>query len=75
MAFGIQIFSNFVSRSKTELQKHLDEHRLPHSVDQFDFSLDDRLKRLRQIWKQYIINADIEKVFSRNMDHPINRQD
>ena len=33
----------------------------PHTVDEFDFSLDDRLKRLRQIWKQFIVNADSEK--------------
>ena len=40
-------------RSKTELQKHLDERKLPYTCDAFDFSLDDNLKRLRQIWKQY----------------------
>ena len=40
-------------RSKTELQKHLDERKLPYTSDAFDFSLDDNLKRLRQIWKQY----------------------
>ena len=40
-------------RSKTELQKHLDERKLPYTSDAFDFSLDDNLKKLRQIWKQY----------------------
>jgi len=40
-------------RSKTELQKHLDERKLPYTSEAFDFSLDDNLKRLRQIWKQY----------------------
>ena len=42
-------------RSKTELQKYIDEHRLPYTSDAFDFSLDDLLKRLRQIWKQHIV--------------------
>ena len=28
-------------RSKTELQKHLDERKLPYTCDAFDFSLDD----------------------------------
>ena len=40
-------------RSKTELQKHLDENELPYTTDAFDFSLDNTLKRLRQIWKNY----------------------
>ena len=40
-------------RSKTELQKHLDENELLYTVDAFDFSLDKTLKRLRQIWKNY----------------------
>lgn len=57
----IQNSSGKSFRSKTGLQKHLDEMNLPHSVDEFDFSLDDRLKRLRQIWKQYIVNADSDK--------------
>ena len=42
-------------RSKTELQKHIDEKKLPYTSDAFDFSLDDKLKKLRQIWKQYIV--------------------
>ena len=40
-------------RSKTELQKHLDENNFPYTSDAFDFSLDKTLKRLRQIWKNY----------------------
>ena len=40
-------------RSKTELQKHLDERGLPYTSEAFDFSLDDNLKKLRQIWKTY----------------------
>lgn len=32
-----------------------------HTIDEFDFSLDDRLKRLRQIWKQFIVNPSGEK--------------
>ena len=42
-------------RSKTDLQRHIDEKRLPYTSDAFDFSLDDTLKKLRQIWKQYIV--------------------
>ena len=42
-------------RSKTELQKYIDEKGLPYNSDAFDFSLDDLLKRLRQIWKQHIV--------------------
>lgn len=33
----------------------------PHTADEFDFSLDDRLKKLRQIWKQFIVNAGTDK--------------
>ena len=46
-------------RSKTELQKYIDEHRLPYTSDAFDFSLDDLLKRLRQIWKQHIVKPHL----------------
>ena len=42
-------------RSKTELQKYIDEKGLPYTSEAFDFSLDDLLKRLRQIWKQHIV--------------------
>ena len=42
-------------RSKTELQKYIDDKKLPYTSDAFDFSLDDKLKKLRQIWKQYIV--------------------
>ena len=49
------------------MQKHLDEHKLPHTVDMFDFSLDDRLKRLRQIWKQFIVKADPDKISSKKL--------
>jgi len=33
----------------------------------FDFSLDDRLKRLRQIWKQFIVKADPDKISSKKL--------
>ncbi|XP_059092645.1 uncharacterized protein LOC131887926 [Tigriopus californicus] len=42
-------------RSKIELQKFFDERKMDMKSDIFDFSLDNALKRLRQIWKQYII--------------------
>lgn len=42
-------------RSKIDLQKYFDEKKLQLSSDTFDFSLDNNLKRLRQIWKQWII--------------------
>lgn len=54
-------------RSKTELQKHLDERKLPYTSDAFDFSLDDNLKKLRQIWKQYKV-----KPFLNNPKGPAN---
>ncbi len=41
-------------RSKIDLQKYCEENELPFSSDSFDFSLDENLKRLRQIWKQHI---------------------
>ena len=40
-------------RNKTDLQKFLEDRKLPYTTDSFDFSLDDNLKKLRQIWKQY----------------------
>ena len=40
-------------RNKTDLQKFLDDRKLPYTTDSFDFSLDGNLKKLRQIWKQY----------------------
>ena len=40
-------------RNKTDLQKFLEDRKLPYTSDAFDFSLDDNLKKLRQIWKQY----------------------
>eukprot|EP00095_Tigriopus_kingsejongensis_P002905 snap_masked-scaffold336_size202805-processed-gene-0.11 protein:Tk02905 transcript:snap_masked-scaffold336_size202805-processed-gene-0.11-mRNA-1 annotation:"phd finger protein 20-like isoform x2" len=42
-------------RSKIELQKFFDEKKMDLRSDIFDFSLDNVLKRLRQIWKQYIV--------------------
>ena len=48
-------------RSKTELQKHLDENELPYTSDAFDFSLDNTLKRLRQIWKSYKVKPFLNK--------------
>merc|ERR1712226_839392 len=47
-------------RSKTDLQRHIDEKRLPYTSDAFDFSLDDTLKKLRQIWKQYIVKPRLK---------------
>ena len=47
-------------RSKTDLQKHIDEKKLPYTSDAFDFSLDDNLKKLRQIWKQYIVKPRLK---------------
>ena len=47
-------------RSKTDLQKHIDEKKLPYNSDAFDFSLDDNLKKLRQIWKQYIVKPRLK---------------
>ena len=42
-------------RSKIELQRFFEEKSLPFSSEAFDFSLDDHLKKLRQIWKQHIV--------------------
>jgi hypothetical protein len=42
-------------RSKIELQRHFEEKKLPYSSETFDFTLDDNLKKLRQIWKQHIV--------------------
>ena len=47
-------------RSKTDLQRHIDEKKLPYTSDAFDFSLDDNLKKLRQIWKQYIVKPRLK---------------
>ena len=47
-------------RSKTDLQRHIDERKLPYTSDAFDFSLDDNLKKLRQIWKQYIVKPRLK---------------
>ena len=41
-------------RSKIELQRYFDDQRLSFKSENFDFSLDDSLKKLRQIWKQYV---------------------
>ncbi|XP_040573433.1 uncharacterized protein [Lepeophtheirus salmonis] len=56
----IQNASGKSFRSKTELQKHFDENHLNYSIDSFDFSLDDNLKRLRQIWKQFVIKPNLK---------------
>ena len=47
-------------RSKTDLQRHIDEKKLPYNSDAFDFSLDDNLKKLRQIWKQFIVKPRLK---------------
>ncbi|CAB4054911.1 PHF20 [Lepeophtheirus salmonis] len=41
-------------------KKHFDENHLNYSIDSFDFSLDDNLKRLRQIWKQFVIKPNLK---------------
>ena len=33
---------------------------MPYTSDAFDFSLDDNLKKLRQIWKQYIVKPRLK---------------
>ncbi len=42
-------------RSKMDLQRYLDDNKTGLHSENFDFSLDNQLKRLRQIWKQYIV--------------------
>ena len=39
--------------SKGDVQKFIDEYKLPYSNQDFDFGLDDRLRKLKQIYKQY----------------------
>ena len=39
--------------NKGDVQNFIDEYKLPYSNQDFEFGLDDRLKKLRQIWRQY----------------------
>ena len=51
-------------RSRSELQNYLDECKLPYTSEVFDFSLDDNLKRLRQIWKQYKVKPFLNNPYN-----------
>ena len=42
-------------RSKMDLQRYLDDNKTGLASENFDFSLDSQLKKLRQIWKQYLV--------------------
>ena len=38
---------------KKDLEEYFKEHRLPHNIDDFDFSLDEQMTKIKQIWLQY----------------------
>jgi len=45
-------------RSKADLQRFFDEQKLTHNMDNFDFSLDTPLKKIRQIWRSTLHQPD-----------------
>ena len=50
--------------NKGDVQNFIDEYKLPYSNQDFEFGLDDRLKKLRQIWRQYKFsgNSDLTRI-------------
>ena len=38
---------------KKDLEEYFKEHSLPYNIDDFDFSLDEQMTKIKQIWLQY----------------------
>ena len=51
-------YTQFLFRSKADLQRFFDEQKLTHNMDNFDFSLDTPLKKIRQIWRSTLHQPD-----------------
>ena len=48
-------------RSKADLQRYFEEHKLSLNIDNFDFSLDTSLKKIRQIWRSSLQQSEPAK--------------
>ena len=52
ICFWFTLKTNNISfRSKADLQRYFEEQKLSHNIDNFDFTLDTSLKKIRQIWR------------------------